>query len=199
MANARHTIGLRPIDQPYGNIRANYYEVASGVALYMFQPVDLASDGRITFAAANTASTVLGSVIGFADDSFCPLPNPYLAANPNLGYVANSAGLFKALVADDPGQYFVIEENTGGTALTAQEVGNGIGFTYIGAASGSTVSGVANVQLLRGTVNANNSSGSPLRLIKKWDKLDNAYGNYCKWVVKIDNHRYAANSAGGLV
>ncbi len=200
MANSHKGIGLRPIDQPFGNIRANYYEAATGVALYMFQPVDLNSSGRITFAGANSgANRILGSVIGFADDSYCPLPNPYLATNPGLAYTANSAGLVKVLVADDPNQYFVIEENTGGSALDAQSVGLGCSITYYGADSGSTVNGIANVQLLRATASTDQAVGSQLRLIKKWDKPDNAYGNYCKWIVKVDLHRYTANSAGTYV
>ena len=200
MANTRHTIGLRPIDQPYGNIRANYYEAATGVALYMFQPVTLDANGRIIFGVANSAgSALLGSVLGFADDSFCPLPNPYLAANPGLAYTANSAGLVKVFVADDPNQFYVIEENTGGTALDAQAVGASVSFTYLASGTGNTTNGIANAVLLRATAGAVNNGVNSLRLIKKWDKLDNAYGNYCKWIVKIDNHFMTATSSGGVI
>lgn len=200
MPNTHKGIGLRPIDQPFGAIRANYYEAVTSAALYMFQPVDLDANGRVVFAGANSgANRILGSILGFADDSYCPLPNPYLSANAGLGYTANSAGLIKVLVADDPNQYFVIEENTGGTALDAQSIGLGCSLTYYGSASGSTVNGVANVQLLRATASTDQAVGNQLRLIKKWDKPDNAFGNYCKWIVKIDLHRYTANSAGTFV
>jgi hypothetical protein len=32
-------------------------------------------------------------------------------------------------------------------------------------------------------------TGMQLRIIKKLDKPDNAYGNYCKWIVSINRHR----------
>ena len=196
MPNSSHITGLRPIEQPFGNIRCNFYEAATGLALYMYQPVDLNSSGRITVAGANSNNLIVGSIVGFADDSFGVLPNPYLAANPNFGYTVNSAGLVKVLVADDPNQHFIIEEDTGGTALDAQSVGAGASFTYIGT-TGNTTSGVANAVLDRSGIDT--GALQQLRLIKKWDKPDNAFGNWCKWVVKINLHRYTASTSGVLV
>ena len=189
-------MGLRPIEQPFGSIRCNFYEAATGLALYMYQPVDLNSSGRITVAGANSSNLIVGSIVGFADDSFCPLPNPYLATNPNFAYTVNSAGLVKILVADDPNQHFVIEEDTGGTALDAQSVGAGASFTYIGT-TGNTTSGVANTVLDRSGIDTGGLQ--QFRLIKKWDKPDNAYGNFCKWVVKINQHRYTSTTSGTLI
>lgn len=197
MANTRKTTGLRPIEQPFGSIRCNYYQAVTSAALFMYQPVDLDANGRIVAAGWNSGNLIVGSVIGFADDSFGPLPNPYLAANPSLGYTANSAGLINVLVADDPNQFFVIEEDTGGTALAATNVGNGGSFTFL-ATTGNTVNGIANAVLDRSGVDTGNTN-QQLRLIKKWDKPDNAYGDYCKWIVKVNYHRYTATSAGALV
>ena len=185
MPNSSHVMGLRPIDQPFGNISANYYEAATGVAIYLYQPVDLDSNGRVVVAGANSGNFIVGSVLGVYDDAFGPLANPYAAANPAS---TNSAGLLKVLVADDPQQYFLIEEDTGGSALTAQAVNAGANFTYTGT-TGSTISGVANAVLDRSTLIAGGSN-QQFRLIKKWDKPDNAYGNYCKWIVKVYLHRH---------
>lgn len=196
MPNTSKVTGLRPIEQPFGSIRCNYYEAATGAALYMYQPVDLNSSGRITAASWNSGNLIVGSVIGFADDSFCPLPNPYLASNPGFGYTVNSAGLVKVLVADDPNQHFVIEEDTGGSALDAQSVGAGASFIFQ-ATTGNNTSGIANAVLDRSGVDA--LALQQFRLIKKWDKPDNAYGNFCKWVVRINQHRYTSSTSGALV
>lgn len=196
MANTSKVTGLRPIEQPFGNIRCNFYEAATGAALYMYQPVDLNSSGRIVAAGWNSSNLIVGSVVGFADDSFCPLPNPYLASNPGFGYTVNSAGLVKVLVADDPNQHFVIEEDTGGTALDAQSVGAGASFIFQ-ATTGNNTSGIANAVLDRSGIDT--GALQQFRLIKKWDKPDNAYGNFCKWVVRINQHRYTSSTSGALV
>lgn len=196
MANTSKVTGLRPIEQPFGNIRCNFYEAATGAALYMYQPVDLNSSGRIVAAGWNSSNLIVGSVVGFADDSFCPLPNPYLASNPGFGYTVNSAGLVKVLVADDPNQHFVIEEDTGGSALDAQSVGAGASFIFQ-ATTGNNTSGIANAVLDRSGIDT--GALQQFRLIKKWDKPDNAYGNFCKWVVRINQHRYTSSTSGALV
>lgn len=196
MPNTSKVSGLRPIEQPFGNIRCNFYEAATGAALYMYQPVDLNSSGRIAAASWNSGNLIVGSVIGFADDSYCPLPNPYLASNPSFGYTVNSAGLVKVLVADDPNQHFVIEEDTGGSALDAQSVGAGVSFIFQ-ATTGNNTSGIANAVLDRSGVDT--GALQQFRLIKKWDRPDNAFGNFCKWVVRINQHRYTSSTSGALI
>lgn len=185
MANTSHVMGLRPIDQPFGNIRANYYEAATGTALFLYHPADLDANGRVVLAAPNSGNFIVGSILGIYDDAFGVLANPYAVANPAS---VNSAGQLKVLVADDPQQLFVIEEDTGGSALTQQDCNAGANFTYL-ATTGNTTSGMANVVLDRSTIVATGSN-QQFRLIKKWDKPDNAYGNYCKWIVKVYYHRH---------
>lgn len=188
MANVTGKKGLRPINQPYGNIRCNYYEAATGTAFYMYQPVDLDANGRVVVSAASNSSYILGSVVGMADDAFGPISDSYSGYIPANPASVNSAGLVEILVADDPQQLFVIEEDTGGSVLDAQAIGAGALFTYT-ATTGSTVSGIANVVLDRSTIAA--TTDMTLRIVKKLDKPDNAYGNYCKWIVSINRHRLA--------
>ena len=187
MANKSRITGLRPINQPYGGIRCNVYEAATGVAFYMYQPVDLDANGRVVVATASNATLILGSVVGLMNDAFGPPDDAYSGYIPANPASVNSAGLINILVADDPNQLFVIEEETGGgTQLAATNVGNGASFTYI-ATTGNTQSGISNAVLDASTVGT--TTDLTLRLIKKWDKPDNAYGAYCKWVVAINRHR----------
>ena|SRR3990167_1844249 len=189
MPNTSHITGLRPINQPYGAIRCNYYQAATGTALYMYHPVDVDANGRLVLATPGSNNYIIGSVVGFLDDAAGPIDSNYSGYVPASPKVTNSAGLINVLVADDPSQLFLIEEDTGGSALDAQSANAAGSWTYIGT-TGSTVSGVASVVLDRSTVVAAGST-QQFRLIKKWDKPDNAYGNYCKWVVQPLYHRYA--------
>lgn len=198
MANRANPCGLRPINMPYGNIRCNWYQAATGTAIYMYQPVDLDANGRVTIAAANSFATVVGSAMGFADDAFSPLPNNYsgyLPANPTLPYTANSAGLVYVLVADDPNQLFVMMEDTGGTALANTDLNAGAALIYHGN-TGNTVSGICNAVIDRSTVGT--GTDLTVQLVRKWDKADNELGNYCKWVVRIVRHRYNIQPPGGV-
>jgi len=188
MANTSRVQGLRPISQPYGAIRVNWYEAATGVAYYRYQPVDLDSNGRIVAAVHGSGNFLVGSVIAFGNSDYGPpeaTVSGYMPANPTVD--ANSAGLINILVADDPNQFFVLEEDTGGAALDAQAVGLGCSWVFR-ATTGNTKTGLANVVLDRSTAVV--GSNQQLRIIRKQDKPDNAFGNYCKWIVKPYYHRY---------
>ena len=195
MANVTGKKGLRPINQPYGNIRCNYYQATTGNAWYMYQPVDLDANGRVVSAVAGSAGHyLLGSIIGMADDSFGPIPGADSGYIPAFPAMTGSGGFVNILVADDPGQYFIIEEDTGGSALDAQSIGSAAVHTFL-ATTGSTVSGIANAVLDRSTVAT--TSDLTLRILKKLDRIDNAYGNYCKWIVSINRHRLTGQSVAG--
>ena len=197
MPNTSRVMGLRPIWQPYKGIQVTLYEAATGTALYMYHPVDLDANGRVVLATPGSNNYILGSIVGFLDDAYGPIDNAFSGYVPANPAVTNSAGVVNVLVADDPSQYFLIEEDTGGSALDAQSIGAGASWTYQ-AATGSTVSGVARVVLDRSTLVAT-GSGQQFRLIKKWDKPDNAYGNFCKWIVRPYYHRYGPPIAEAAV
>lgn len=189
MPNTSHIMGLRPINQPFGAVHCNYYQAATGTALYMYHPVDVDANGRIVLATPGSNNFIIGSIVGFLDDAAGPIDNAFSGYVPANPAVTNSAGVINVLVADDPNQHFLIEEDTGGTALTAQDANAACSWTYIGT-TGSTVSGVASAVLDRSTVVAAGST-QQFRIIKKLDKPDNAYGNFCKWIVRPLYHRYA--------
>jgi len=197
MANSSRQTGLRPINPV---IRANIYKYATGNAIFMYQPVTLLNTGLAGQALVDGTSAggqaLLGSVIGFLAGDWSPVDNDqsgYIPANPDANQL-DSNGNVNVLVADSPDQLFVIEEDTGGSALTLASVGAGGVMTTqgIGAAatSGNTISGVSNAVLDRSLVGAGAGSNLTLQLIKLWDKPDNAYGDYAKWIVRINDHQY---------
>ena len=196
MANTSRQTGLRPINPV---IRANTYKHATGSAIYMYQPAALLNTGLAGQALVDSTSAggqaLLGSVIGFLGGDWSPASNAYsgyLPANPAASQV-DVNGNVNVLIADSPEQLFVIEEDTGGSALTLAAVGAGgvMGVQGSATASGSTISGVSFAVLDRSlVVGGACGSNQTLQLIKLWDKPDNAYGDYAKWIVRINDHQY---------
>ena len=75
------------------------------------------------------------------------------------------------------------------TALTAVAANAGAAIVFQ-STTGNTTTGVSNAVLDRSTVGT--GTDMVIQLIRKLDKPDNEYGDYCKWVVRIARHRYAA-------
>lgn len=191
MANASVKLGFRPL----GTVRrANVYKHITGVPIYMYQPATLNADGyaeiAITDGTTSATEAILGTVIGFLGGDWSPEASAYsgyLPANPTS---TDASGFVNVLIADHPEQLFLLEETTDGTALTQAAVGLGATFKCVTATSGSPQSGVSTVCLAEKSCNTAPRSALNLQLIKLWDKPDNAYGSYAKWVVKIYDHQY---------
>lgn len=196
MANTSKICGLRPVSPLR---RVNVYSASTGGQFFMYQPVDADANGRAVVATASNATLILGSIVGLLNDAYGPPDNAYSGYIPANPASINSAGVVYLLVADHPEQEFVIEEETGGgTQLTATNIGNAAPFTYI-ATTGNTSTGISNACLDASGVGT--TTDLTLRLIKKWDKPDNDYGAYCKWIVKINRHRLSPMNlvAGNLI
>lgn len=193
MANRDAVCGLKPI---YPILRANVYTAATGAAFYMYQPVDLDSNGRITFAAGKSGSYFVGSIIGILDDQYGPPWNAYsgyVPANPPAAL--GSGGVVYLVVADSPEQLFVIQEKSGGaTQLTGADRNAVTDYHYYGSVTGSTVSGICDLEL--DVTAAAAGSTQQLRILQKLDKPDNDYGAYCKWIVMPYYHRYMKPQVG---
>ena len=195
MANTSKVTGLRPV---YPVIRANVYKHVTGEPIYMYQPATLNGGGYAEIAVTDGTTAgeqLLGSVCGLLLGDWSPETSAYsgyLPANPTD---VDSNGYVNVLIADSPEQLFVIEEGTNSTALTQAAVGLGTVITMKTAASGSTISGISQA-ILDERANTAPSSNLNIQLIKLWDKPDNAFGDYAKWVVRINDHQY--NPANGV-
>ena len=194
MANdERNLLGLRPLNQPYGNYRVNYYRANTAVNMFRFQPVALNNSGQVQVAAVADMSGILGSVVGFLDASKGSIPSDM--ASLSLGAYLRSGNDSYVAVADDPNQEFVIEADTGGGTIgSLNSAGNTISFVYQNGATtdGNVTTGVANVLLDSSTTAAD--TGGILTLVRPWDRVNqdgtfNAVGNFEKWVVRINSHQ----------
>jgi hypothetical protein len=167
-------------------------------ALFIGDPVTLVAGGsnasEITVPGAGTfppgtlpnvevgaaGGPIVGSIVAFA-------------ANPddlskNYSPASTEAVVF---VADDPDLIFEIQEASGGTALTAADVGLNASFV---AGTGSTSTGMSGYELDNSTEAT--TAGLELKIIAMSNKTGNAIGEHCVWEVKINDHSYAHAAAG---
>ena len=185
--------GLQPLNQPYGQVKIGYYRLTTGAAainVFIGMPMDLDANGRVvpaTPAASN--NLILGPAVGFLDVNKAALPSGMMGTNLQP-YLPGNTDAWVA-VADDPNQVFVIQEDTGGSALTASDVGANADWTYR-SSSGSTLTGYTTAEIDRSSVGT--GTGGPLVIVglanyMNSDGTQNAPGNYGKWLVKIMSHR----------
>ena len=196
--------GLLPLQFPFGNYRKNYYRVTTGAAahnVFIGMPVDLAATGYVDVYTIGSNNLSIGPVVGFADTNRAALPSAMHSLSQGA-YLPGNTDAY-VLVADDPNQLFVLQEDTGGTALTAAAGGLSAWVAYR-STSGNTTTGYATVEIDRSVTASSGTDGlvqliGPLDGPINSDGTLNAPGNYCKWVVRIFNHRYANARVGGLI
>jgi len=202
MANISKPKGLVPVGylngSPWnGQARLYYVPVGNATALYVGDPVT-----RLTASA--DANGIPSVSIGVAGAAICGVivGFPVSTAGPSLvgttidltrrSLPVSTAGY--VLVADDPNILFEIQEGTGtagatGTALTAAAIGLNANFVVVAGASTVSDSGTVldnGTEAVTATLN--------LKLMSLAQREDNAFGNYAKWIVKINNHQYGGGT-----
>jgi len=177
MANANRPKGATPVRSLDGStaIPVNPYTVDSsnGTAIFLGDFVAREADGNIAPAAAG--GVILGVAVGVAD-GYDDLSKRYLAAS--------TAGT--VYVVDDPSIIFEVQEDDGGTALTAAARGANV---EIVAGAGSTTTGISAHELDQDSVT---NLTAQLRLIGLTPRANNAYGDNADWEVLINEHFYTA-------
>lgn len=199
MPNVDRPNGLRPV----GTVNAaswsgkvNMYLLASGdaTATFVGDLVDLAGsagtaglmvngidvEGMATIQQGVAGGPHVGVVVGFLPDQ------------DNLSRMYRAASTARiALVSDDPMTIYEIQEASGGTALTATEVGLNANVVV---GSGNTTSGASGMELDNSTEATSNALD--VRLIGLSKRPDNAFGEHAKWLVMINDHRLRGGIAG---
>ena len=198
MANTNKPSGLSPVQYLNGapwNGQARVYSIAYnyGTAIYNGDPVVLSgtSDGNgvagITLATAGDANPVLGAVVGIGRyESLIANPNNLSQTYFPAGGDGNTSPWY-ALVVDDPNVIFEAQDIGSSTALAATDIG-------------------LNINLKSGTGNGyisgwgidNGSKGATAtyqcKLMGLVRTTDNAFGQYAKFLVKINNHVYGTGT-----
>jgi len=189
--------GLRPL-YTNGNIELQVYKIRTSSAgeWYKGQPVVIGSDGRVTTYRAMTNTQIGGAIVGILDSDVAGLPTNMTDLNQAAYLDANKDGY--AIVATDPDQLFIIQEDTGGTALTEAAIGQSA-MMVPRTASGNTVTGACTWELDRSTIGTGTDGTMKIvglsRLMNS-DGSENDFGNYAKLIVKANLHQFAQGQGG---
>ena len=198
MPNLNTPFGLRPVGGIGGGVysgKITQYSVPAGdaTAIFVGDPVKLAGTSQIIngqvfsdVAQAATGNTIVGVVVGVLADT-----------RDSLTYRAASTQRV-LLVNDDPNAVFEIQQVTGGTALTANDVGLNANFVV---AAGSTVTGYSGVTIDNTTEATTNTLD--LKIVGMPNRADNDVGtavgtgaDASKFYVRINRHQYVNQIAG---
>mgnify|MGYP001570735634 CR=1 FL=1 len=186
MANDDFARGFVPLNtNGKGTVDSHYYLATTVTDISIGMPLRLLS-GRVQRAAVTGMASVIGVALGFSRNKGGPNE---LA--PWLDVSGLTSDDWYVQVADDPTQEFYIQEDTGGTALTATA-----GYYFINGiyqtTSIDTVTGITRLELDASTALANTSG--MCRVLRLHDAVNsdgtqNAVGDYAKWVVVFGFHQ----------
>jgi hypothetical protein len=194
MANANRPSGLSPVKYLNGapwNGQATLYSIAAGYSTKLAIGDPVASSGTADsngvpgiVRAADTGA-IRGVIVGLGTSEG-------LIANPsNLDSTvrpgAAQPGTWYAMVVDDPNVIFEIQD-TGGT-LAAADVGLNTNLTITDA--GNFVSSV-----VLDAADKADTATLQVKLLGLSRRIDNAFGEYAKWLVLINNHELRAGTTG---
>lgn len=197
MANDNMPRGLYPLN--FNVQSAHYYRVSSATDIFLYQPVAIDSTGFVvgTATAGAAGLVVLGAAVGFAGPKRSGLAcnDPFLDVSDITPPTGLETGDRYVLVADDPNQEFLVQEDTGGTALALADVGASADVIFRGAGgvvNGNADSGWVNLELDASSIVATLSGVVTILRLHDYvntDGTENAVGDFAKWVVRITNHQ----------
>lgn len=190
MANTNTPFGLKPVGTIgsagyVGRVEKFFSSTSETAAIGIGDPVALAgsadADGVPTAIRMTAGGTAVGVVVG-------TVPDP---DNLNKNYKPASTARY-LLVDTDPNTVYEVQETS--AAAT----------TYIAAASVGL-----NATLSLGTVDTTTGNGKTVltttvattatldvQILRLAPKADNAIGQYAKWLVRLNNNQYKANTTG---
>lgn len=196
MPNENRPLGLAPVQYLNGspwNGQARLYAIpaASTQGFAIGDPVitggSADADGVPTIALAAATGAIRGVIVGLADTKggMAKVGTPESTVRPAAAQTKD----WYALVVDDPNVIFEVQEIGTGTPLTATAVGLNSNLVV------GTNNGFVSGWLLDNAVE-DVTATLQVRLLGLVQRVDNAFGQYAKWLVKINNHELAAGTVG---
>lgn len=142
----------------------------------------------ITLATAGTGNALLGSIVSAAGAPTSAGGYGIPAESP-LVIPATKSRNYYVLVSDDPNVIYEGQEDSVGGAIAVGSVGLNV----------NLVSGVNNGYISGWEIDSSSVATTntlQLKLLRAVQRIDNAVGNNCKWLVLINNHVFRAGSTG---
>lgn len=184
--------GAFPIYQPQSPPVVLYYKAETGSSLDIFRGMFMTinSRGNVQPIAPSDNIGSCGVSWDFLTSNLDGLPSSMTTLQQGAYLPKNTDGYVGVII--DPQQLYLMEEITGGTAMSANSIGYLVNFTYT-ATTGNTTTGFATTVLQNSTISA--GTGPLLQLMNVYNVLNqdgtvNAPGASCKWVVRIADHQF---------
>ena len=201
MANTDTPFGMKPIrylnGSPWNGACRMYciLSTESSNAYAIGDPVvvtgDSDSSGISTVILATAGSGITGIIVGYGGSVYGG-PGAVPGSLETTVIPATKGHNWYVMVADDPNIIFEVQEADGGTALTAAAVGlnaNLVAGTNNGYVSGWELDN--STEATTATLDV-----KLLGLSQRKTTTPNAFGDWAKWEVLINNHTYRGGVAG---
>lgn len=198
MANTNTPIGLRPVSNAYSapfsdGGRQYYHDSGNAVAIFVGDLVT--ATGTTTFANGQIYANVVQGATGDVFQGVCVGVIPI--TRESLTYCAASTATI-ILVNDDPNALFEAQQVTGGTPLTANDIGLNVNVVV---GTGSTVYGYSGMTLDNTTEATTNTLdlkivGMPMRPDNDPGSAVGTGSDASKFYVRINRHRMVNQVAG---
>ena len=198
MASTNAPFGLKP----WGNVKsANLYAIATapGAAIYHGDLVEAAGTALSTphgymqscaVEETGAAGSLLGGILALFDEDMDPCL--YIAS----GEAGDGTIAGYALVADDPNQEYVAQEDGDTSSLQAADVGQNIDMVHT--ESGDTGTGLSGMELDSDTAAGTATLGFKILKPHPEDSISaaGAAGNHCRFIIKMNAAYRGSNTAG---
>lgn len=197
MANANNPLGIRPISQNgttwsgQGQLVAFPASQASNIfigdPLVALGGTDAFGVPMVGLATAGANNPVLGTMLGISNG-----PAGSGATVLQNFPVYRQGGLLNyGLIINDPDQYYVVQEDSVGGAISAALAGYANANLVAGA--GSTITGYSGWQMQSSSVAAAGNPTYQLKIMGLLRGPDNAVGQFADWVVTLNNPQFGSN------
>lgn len=206
MANTDTPWGLKPLFMAEARKTAIYLPITInyGTSLFINDPVTGVTAGTIERAPETGAILTLGTILGIYQQQ-----TPYSLSMERMVavqyYPASTATKqYFALVAIDPDIIYVMQEDGEATPLSAAMCFSNCDFIFTHA--GNTTTGISGCEIDSNTMAV--TATLAVRIIRPWleyyDLGGQSYNavtatagaSWCKWVVKVNNYQFDANTLG---
>ena len=132
---------------------------------------------------------ILGAVISVFDENMDLITGKYIAA----GRVGDSTVAGYVMVADSPGQLFVVQEDSTGNAIELAEGGFNCNIISATLCAPNTVTGISTQELDSDSAAA--TAALQCKIVRP-HPLDTPAADYCRYIVQLNEHYYGDTMAG---
>lgn len=193
MANANTPYGLKPVRHAFGGVvRASTYQIASALASNIYTGsgvIPVGTNKRIDVAAAGNRLIGVFDGVNYIDSNGDTQFKRFWAT----GTALKTGSVAEALVFDDPFILFSIQVSTA-TGLVAGDIGAQADLVI---GTGSSATGQSADMLDQTTLTSTVATGGQLIVEELYDIQGNAFGQYAKAVVAIQEHyKFGSTTAG---